>query len=161
MSWPGFTSKDGDAIWLESPVRKVKAEARVTECVHPEVIGIAGNAGHWAKGKPLSAGKGVNGWCHTAWSASTSSRPPSTNARLSRCIRRREVRSRNYFGYERHAFLGSFYGVPIRLSSLGQAALVSGVRLLLSRLSFKVKAQCCCGDSSRGNLLWRRIVGAQ
>jgi len=60
MSWPGFTSKDGDAIWLESPVRKVKAVARVTECVHPEVIGIAGNAGHWAKGKPLSAGKGVN-----------------------------------------------------------------------------------------------------
>jgi len=52
--------KDGDAIWLESPVRKVRAVARVTECVHPEVIGIAGNAGHWAKGKPLSAGKGVN-----------------------------------------------------------------------------------------------------
>ena len=24
------------------------------------MIGIAGNAGHWAKGKPLSAGKGVN-----------------------------------------------------------------------------------------------------
>jgi anaerobic selenocysteine-containing dehydrogenase len=60
MSWPGFTSKDGDAIWFESPVRKVKAVARVTECVHPEVIGIAGNAGHWAKGKALSAGKGVN-----------------------------------------------------------------------------------------------------
>ena len=52
--------KDGDPIWLESPVKKVRAIARVTECVHPEVIGIAGNAGHWAKGKPLSMGKGVN-----------------------------------------------------------------------------------------------------
>src|SRR3989338_2453648 len=52
--------KDGDPIWLESPVKKVRAVARVTECVHPEVIGIAGNAGHWAKGKPLSMGKGVN-----------------------------------------------------------------------------------------------------
>ena len=28
--------------------------------VHPEVIGIAGNAGHWTKGIPLSAGNGVN-----------------------------------------------------------------------------------------------------
>ena len=27
---------------------------------HIWLIGIAGNAGHWAKGKPLSAGKGVN-----------------------------------------------------------------------------------------------------
>lgn len=52
--------KDGDPIWLESPVRRVKAVAHVTECVHPDVIGIAGNAGHWAKGKPLSTGKGVN-----------------------------------------------------------------------------------------------------
>ena len=52
--------KDGDAIWLESPVKKVKTVARVTECVHPDVIGIAGNAGHWASGKPLSTGKGVN-----------------------------------------------------------------------------------------------------
>ncbi len=52
--------KDGAPIWLESPVKKVQAVARVTECVHPEVIGIAGNAGHWARGKPISTGKGVN-----------------------------------------------------------------------------------------------------
>ncbi|MFQ5851877.1 MAG: molybdopterin-dependent oxidoreductase [Candidatus Binatia bacterium] len=51
---------DGDPIWLESPVKKVRALARVTQCVHPEVIGIAGNAGHWAEGKPLSMGMGVN-----------------------------------------------------------------------------------------------------
>jgi anaerobic selenocysteine-containing dehydrogenase len=52
--------KDGDMVWLESPVQKVKAVARVTQCIHPDVIGIAGNAGHWAQGKPLSTGKGVN-----------------------------------------------------------------------------------------------------
>jgi len=52
--------KDGDAIWLESPVKKVKGVARVTQMVHPEVVGIAGHAGHWAAGKPLSKGKGVN-----------------------------------------------------------------------------------------------------
>lgn len=34
--------------------------ARVTQCVHPEVVGIAGHAGHWAQGKPISKGKGVN-----------------------------------------------------------------------------------------------------
>lgn len=52
--------KDGDAVWLESPVKRERAVARVTECVHPQVIGIAGNAGHWAKGKQLSRGKGVH-----------------------------------------------------------------------------------------------------
>ncbi len=52
--------KDGDSIWLESPVKRVQAVARVTQMVHPEVLGIAGHAGHWAEGKPLSKGKGVN-----------------------------------------------------------------------------------------------------
>lgn len=52
--------EDGDPIWLESPVKKVKAVARVTQCVHPEVIGIAGNSGHWSRGKRLSMGKGVS-----------------------------------------------------------------------------------------------------
>ncbi|MBI4200372.1 MAG: molybdopterin-dependent oxidoreductase [Chloroflexi bacterium] len=52
--------KDGDAVWLESPATRVKAVARVTQCVHPEVVGIAGHAGHWAQGKPISKGKGVN-----------------------------------------------------------------------------------------------------
>ncbi|MBI4200500.1 MAG: molybdopterin-dependent oxidoreductase [Chloroflexi bacterium] len=51
---------DGDAVWLESPVKKVKAIAKVTQCVHPEVVGIAGHFGHWAQGKPISRGKGVN-----------------------------------------------------------------------------------------------------
>jgi len=52
--------KDGDSIWLESSVKKVKAIAHVSQTVHPEVLGIAGHAGHWSKGKPLAQGKGVN-----------------------------------------------------------------------------------------------------
>jgi len=52
--------KDDDWIWLESPVRKVRLRAHVTECIHPQVIGIAGHAGHWSSGKPVSKGKGVN-----------------------------------------------------------------------------------------------------
>ncbi len=52
--------RQGDWVWLESPTHKAKLRARVTECVHPQVIGIAGHAGHWAKGKPLTKGKGVN-----------------------------------------------------------------------------------------------------
>jgi molybdopterin-containing oxidoreductase family molybdopterin binding subunit len=51
---------DDDWVWLESPTGRSRLRAHVTECVHPEVIGIAGHAGHWAKGKPLSRGKGVN-----------------------------------------------------------------------------------------------------
>ena len=52
--------RDGEWIWLESPVRKTRVRAHVTECVHPEVIGIAGHAGHWAKGKARTRGKGVS-----------------------------------------------------------------------------------------------------
>lgn len=51
--------KDGDDIWLETPVRKVKAVAKLTQCIHPEAVGIAGHFGHWAKGMPISKGKGV------------------------------------------------------------------------------------------------------
>lgn len=51
--------KDGDQIWLETPVAKVKAVAKLTQCIHPEVVGIAGHFGHWAKGMPVSKGKGV------------------------------------------------------------------------------------------------------
>ncbi|MBI2953770.1 MAG: molybdopterin-dependent oxidoreductase [Chloroflexi bacterium] len=51
--------RDGDEVWLETPVRKVKATAKLTQCVHPEVVGIAGHFGHWAKGMPISYGKGV------------------------------------------------------------------------------------------------------
>ncbi|MBI4317773.1 MAG: molybdopterin-dependent oxidoreductase [Chloroflexi bacterium] len=51
--------RDGDQVWLETPVRKVKATAKLTQCVHPEVVGIAGHFGHWARGMPISRDKGV------------------------------------------------------------------------------------------------------
>ena len=52
--------KDGDEIWVESVAGKVKGEAKLTECIHPEVVGIAGVFGSWAKGKPIAKGKGVH-----------------------------------------------------------------------------------------------------
>jgi molybdopterin-containing oxidoreductase family molybdopterin binding subunit len=51
---------DGDEIWVESEAGKVKGVAKVTECIHPEVIGIAGVFGSWAEGKPVAKGKGVH-----------------------------------------------------------------------------------------------------
>ncbi len=51
--------KDGDDIWVESPVYKSKAVAKLTQCIHPEVVGIGGHFGHWAKGMPIAQGKGL------------------------------------------------------------------------------------------------------
>ena len=51
---------NGDSVWLESPVCKVRAIAKVTQCIHPEVVGVGGHFGHWAPGMPISRGKGVN-----------------------------------------------------------------------------------------------------
>lgn len=52
--------KDGAMIWVTSEAGKVKGEAKLTECIHPEVVGIAGVFGSWAKGKPVAKGKGVH-----------------------------------------------------------------------------------------------------
>jgi molybdopterin-containing oxidoreductase family molybdopterin binding subunit len=56
--------KDGDWVELESAGNgnKVRARARVTQAIHPDVVGVSGHGGHWAKGLPLASrpGKGVN-----------------------------------------------------------------------------------------------------
>ncbi|MBI4321082.1 MAG: molybdopterin-dependent oxidoreductase, partial [Chloroflexi bacterium] len=53
--------RDGDSIWLETPAgRKVGGRVKLTEGIHPEVLGIAGTFGHWAAGKPIAKGKGVH-----------------------------------------------------------------------------------------------------
>jgi len=52
--------KHGDSVWLESPVRKVRATAKLTQCIHPEAVGVGGHFGHWAPGMPISRGKGVS-----------------------------------------------------------------------------------------------------
>ena len=51
--------RDGGEVWLESRVARTKARVKLTECIHPEVVGIAGHFGHWSKGMPQSRGKGV------------------------------------------------------------------------------------------------------
>ncbi len=50
--------KDRDTVWVESVAGKVKGQAKLTECIHPEVLGIAAVFGSWAKGKPVGRGKG-------------------------------------------------------------------------------------------------------
>jgi len=52
--------RDGDTIVVESRAGKVKGKVRVTGCVHPQVVGILGTFGQWAKGKPIARGKGVS-----------------------------------------------------------------------------------------------------
>jgi molybdopterin-containing oxidoreductase family molybdopterin binding subunit len=52
--------RDGDAIEVEGvDGAVVKGRARLTEGVHPEVIAVANNGGHWARGMPFARGKGV------------------------------------------------------------------------------------------------------
>lgn len=51
---------DGDTIWIENEAGKVKGRVKLTECIHPEVLGIAGNFGSWAFGKPIGKDKGVH-----------------------------------------------------------------------------------------------------
>jgi molybdopterin-containing oxidoreductase family molybdopterin binding subunit len=52
--------RDGDEVWLESPVNRVKAKLNLTQCIHPRVVGIAGHFGHWSEGMPISRGKGIS-----------------------------------------------------------------------------------------------------
>ncbi|MBI2162432.1 MAG: hypothetical protein HYU25_19020 [Candidatus Rokubacteria bacterium] len=52
--------EDGDLVWVESAgAGRVKGRARCVEGIHPEVVGIANNGGHWAPGMPVARGKGV------------------------------------------------------------------------------------------------------
>ena len=51
---------DGDPIWVESTSgRRAQGRARLSEGVHPEVVAIAGDGGHWARGMPVAQGQGV------------------------------------------------------------------------------------------------------
>ncbi len=50
--------KDGDEVWVESPYGKAKALARVTQGIHPEVVGWQHGFGHWGLGH-IARGKGT------------------------------------------------------------------------------------------------------
>ncbi len=52
--------KDNDRVYVESSVAKVTGIAKVTECVHPDAVGISSHFGSFAKGKPIAYGKGTN-----------------------------------------------------------------------------------------------------
>ncbi len=51
---------DDDEVWLESPVHKVRVKVKLTQCIHPEVVGVGGHFGHWSAGMPVARGKGIN-----------------------------------------------------------------------------------------------------
>ncbi len=52
---------DGDKVTVESKTGKVTGTVRVTECVHPQVVGtLGGHLGQWASHKKIARGKGVN-----------------------------------------------------------------------------------------------------
>ncbi len=46
-------------VCVESKYGKYVGRLRVTELVHPESVNCSGSFGHWAKGLPVSGGKGV------------------------------------------------------------------------------------------------------
>lgn len=52
--------RDGDSVWLESPVQKVRATVKLTQCIHPQAVGVGGHFGHWSAGMPIARGKGVS-----------------------------------------------------------------------------------------------------
>jgi anaerobic selenocysteine-containing dehydrogenase len=52
--------KDGDLIWVQSETNRVKGRVRVTECVHPKVVGTFAIMGRWGREKIISRGKGVH-----------------------------------------------------------------------------------------------------
>jgi anaerobic selenocysteine-containing dehydrogenase len=51
--------KDLDQVWIESPLGKIKAKARVFQGIHPEVVAIARGQGHYYDGE-WSNEMGVN-----------------------------------------------------------------------------------------------------
>ncbi len=52
---------EGDPIWIESANTggRVLGRAHLSDAVHPEVIGIANNGGHWSDHRPVAKGKGT------------------------------------------------------------------------------------------------------
>jgi anaerobic selenocysteine-containing dehydrogenase len=53
--------KDGDIVWIENRYnKKEKGIVKTMQGQQPLVVGIAGQGGLWAKGRPISKGKGSN-----------------------------------------------------------------------------------------------------
>ena len=43
--------KDGNGVWVESPLGKIKSQARVFQGIHPKVVAIARGQGHYCDGE--------------------------------------------------------------------------------------------------------------
>jgi len=53
--------EDGDIVEVENyQGRKVMGTIKLLEGQHPQTVGIAATAGHWANGQPVARGKGTN-----------------------------------------------------------------------------------------------------
>ena len=53
--------EDGDAVWLENRYgAKEKGLLKTMQGQHPKTVGIAGQGGLWAEGRPIAKGKGSN-----------------------------------------------------------------------------------------------------
>jgi thiosulfate reductase/polysulfide reductase chain A len=53
---------DNDEVWVESPYGKVKARARLTRRMHPEVVGVQHGFGHTALGRKAMGRGTADGW---------------------------------------------------------------------------------------------------
>ena len=52
--------RDGAPVWVETETgRKVKGRVKLMQGIHPEGLGIAACAGHWANGMPVAKDKGI------------------------------------------------------------------------------------------------------
>lgn len=51
--------RDGDLVWVENQFAKARAKARVTNRIHPDVVGMTHGFGHTGLG-PVALGKGTN-----------------------------------------------------------------------------------------------------
>jgi len=54
-----FAINDDDSVWVESKFGKVKARVKLTEGIHPEVVGLQHGFGHWALGS-IAKGRGFS-----------------------------------------------------------------------------------------------------
>ena len=50
---------DGDFVWVESIYGRVKAKVKLTQGIHPEVVGLQHGFGHWAQGE-IAKGAGTS-----------------------------------------------------------------------------------------------------
>ncbi len=39
---------------------RCSAKVKLTQCIHPEAVGVGGHFGHWSPGMPVARGKGIN-----------------------------------------------------------------------------------------------------